>query len=523
MTTISTTGPAMPPADPEIAVIADVARVNAARFPDEDAVVDGTRRLTWRQLHERVTRLANGLRHGLGLHAGDRISVIAENSLEYYELYHGTAAARVIDVPLNQRLALSELGSIVERVNPRVIFHDEPHREAAEALAATVGATLVAIGTSDTAGLTYDSLLADSSTGRLDDHPIPSDPATICFTGGTTGQPKGCVITHGALIENGRVMPVVQGLRSRDRHLFVRPMAVAPGHRMISWHGCSGGTTVITRKFDAGDFYRHVEAERINTCLLSPTMFQMLLDAGNPSGHDVTSLRSVAYGGAPITPDLLAQVVEAFGCELHQSYGGSEAAIATHLTPQDHLDGRLASIGRPAPGATVRVVQPDGSECGAGEPGEILVRSGQVFAGYWEDQPATDDTLRDGFYWSGDLGMWSDDGYLSIVGRNKDLIISGGFNVYPIEVENALTLHPAVREAAVIGVPHQRWGESVHAVVMLHDGAQVTVDELVEFCRQHIASYKKPQSIEFVDELPRTTVGKVAKNVLRERAMSRRG
>ena len=329
------------------------------------------------------------------------------------------------------------------------------------------------------------------------------------------------MLSHGALVENGRIVPVTHGLQARDRHLFVRPMAVAPGHRMATWHGYLAGTTVIADRFEPAAFYRLVEAERINATLLSPTMFQMLLDEGNTDGHDLSSLRAVAYGGAPITPDLLGQVLDVFGCELHQNYGGSEAAIATHLSPADHLAGRLASIGRDAPGVEIRIVDEAGDEQPAGTPGELLVRSGQLFSGYWNDPATTADALRDGFYWTGDVGVRDADGYMTLVGRTKDLIISGGFNVYPIEVENVLAGHPAVRDVAVIGVPHPRWGEAVHAVVVLQPGHVVTLDELVDFCRPRIASFKKPQSVEFVDELPRTTVGKVAKNVLRDRALAR--
>jgi long-chain acyl-CoA synthetase len=506
----------------EIEVLADIARVNAVRHGSHDAVVHGQRRLTWSQLDARVVRMGNALDGALGIGPGDRISIIAENCLEYYELFHATAVAGVIAVPLNQRLAHGELLNIAERVAPRAIFHDAAHREAAGALAETVGARLVAIGEASAAGTRYDDLLASASDARRIWRPEPGDAATICFTGGTTGMPKGCIIGHGALVENGSVVRTAHGVHSLDRHLFVRPMAVAPGHRMIAWHGCSGGATIIADRFEPGSFYRLVEEERANATLLSPTMFQMLLDHGNPEQRDVSSLRAVAYGGAPITPDLLARVLEVFACGLHQNYGGSEAAIATHLTPEDHLAGRLDSIGRPAPGVDVRLVDPDGDDVGVDEPGEILVRSGQIFSGYWNDEAATSAALRDGFYWTGDLAVRDAEGYLRLVGRNKDLIISGGFNVYPIEVENVLADHPAVREVAVIGVPHERWGEAVHAVVVLHPDATATVEELTAFCRHRIASYKKPQSIEFVAALPRTTVGKIAKNVLRDQFLDHR-
>ena len=519
MTTVSDDSARQPEPDPEIRVIADIARVNASRYPEAEAVVHAGRRLTWSQLDARVVQLANALRDELDVEPGARVSAIAENCLEYFEFYHGTAVAGVIAVPLNQRLALEELADIAERVDPKVLFHDAAHLEQAESLRDRLGCRLVPIGDamSDSASTTYDSLLAAASTNRPQYRPEPGDPATICFTGGTTGLPKGCVISHGALIEFGRMIQLAQGVRLHDRHLFVRPMAVAPGHRMVSWHGVTAGCTVIANRFEAGEFYRMVEQERCTNTLLSPTMFQMLLDHGNPEGYVVGSLRSVGYGGAPITPDLLAQVVEVFGCELHQNYGGSEAASATHLTPADHQAGRLDSIGRALPGIDVEVVDADGNVLPPGGAGEIIVRGSQLFSRYWGNENATNEVLRDGYYWTGDLATRDAEGYLRLVGRTKDLIISGGYNVYPIEVENALAEHPAVRDVAVIGIPDRKWGEAVHAVIVLADGQTPDADGLVEHCRSRIASYKKPRSIEFVDELPRTTVGKIAKNVLRDR------
>ncbi len=247
-------------------------------------------------------------------------------------------------------------------------------------------------------------------------------------------------------------------------------------------------------------------------------MFQMLLDAGNKERRDLSSFRSAAYGGAPITPALLSQVLDTFDWGLHQSYGGTEAGIATHLSDKDHLEGRLDSVGRDVPGVITSIVDEKGEDVPVGIPGELLVKSDQIMTEYWRNPTATGDALRDGFYWTGDIGVKAQDGYLSIVGRRKDMIISGGFNVYPIEVENVLASHPAVREVAVIGVPDVKWGEAVHAVVVRREGAQPSAQDLIDFCRSRIASYKKPQSVEFVKKLPRTNIGKIDKNRLRQAA-----
>ena len=499
------------PAD--VSVVGDIAAANARKHPHAEAVVDGERRLTWRALHDRVLRLANALSAGLGLAPGDRASMLAENCLEYYEYFHATAAAGVVAAPLNQRLAPAELAAIVEQVEPRVMLCDEDHAEMAVELAAAASCAVVRIGGDDRFG--YERLLASASPTDSGRRPEPGTAATICFTGGTTGVPKGVVIPHRSLAACGPRTMLYQGLTGFDRHLFVRPMAVAPGHRMAAQHGFSSGATVIAPRFEPGLFHRLVEQEGATTSLLTPTMFQMLLAEPAPE-CDLSTLRTFAYGGAPSTPDLVSRVMGAFPhVGLHQVYGGTEVAVALHLGPAEHRAGLLDSVGWEVPGVEVRLVDGAGREVPDGETGEITVRSDELFSGYWRDPAATAAALRDGFCWTGDLGRRDERGYVRVVGRSKDVVISGGFNVYPIEVENVLAEHPAVAEAAVIGLRHERWGEAVHAVVVAEPGAAVTASELAAFCSGRIAAYKSPKSIEFTDALPRTPVGKIAKSVLR--------
>jgi acyl-CoA synthetase (AMP-forming)/AMP-acid ligase II len=486
---------------------------NASRFPDREAVVDGERRLTWRELLPRVSRLANGIRDGLGVRPGQRVGVLAPNCLEYYELFHATAAAQVIPVPLNQRLTAEEILQIAEQAEPSAIFFGAESEEVARELCGALGIPGVAIDGEDERS--YRALLAGGRAVAPPRAGDPEDAATICFTGGTTGIPKGVVISHRALLTFARNAMLVQRLHGADRHLFVRPMYVAPGSRMVAWHGYAGGTTVVAKRFEPREFVRLLEQERITTTLLNPTMFRMLLDDGDAQRADISSLRSVTYGGAPMTPDLLAEVVAVFDCDLAQSFGGTEIATSLTLTPEDHRAGRLDSLGREVPGVEVRIIDEDGSEAPAGQAGEIIVRSGQLMSGYWQNPELTARVLRDGWCWTGDLGRREEDGYFYLAGRKKDMIISGGFNIYPVEVENVLSSHPAVREAAVIGVPDRRWVEAVHACVVVREGMHTTAEELIEHCRARIGSYKKPRSVEFLAELPRTPLGKVAKDVLR--------
>ena len=497
----------------DVSVVGDIAAANARNHPHSEAVVDGERRLTWKALHGRVRRLANALSAGLGIAPGQRASMLAENCLEYYEFFHATAAAGVVAAPLNQRLAPGELTAIVEQVEPRVIICDADHAELAVELAAPASCPVVRIDGQDRLG--YESLLTSASPAGTACRTDPEAAATICFTGGTTGVPKGVVIPHRSLAACGPRTMLYQGLTGFDRHLFVRPMAVAPGHRMAAQHGFSSGTTIIAPRFEPGLFRRLAGQEGATTSLLTPTMFQMLLTEPTPE-HDLATLRTIAYGGAPSTPDLISRTMEAFPhVGLHHVYGGTEVAVALHLGPDEHHAGLLDSVGREVPGVEVRLVDEDGHDVPDGETGEIIVRSDELFSGYWRDPGTTASTLRDGFCWTGDLGSRDDRGYVRVVGRSKDVVISGGFNVYPIEVENILAEHPAVSEAAVIGLPHERWGEAVHAVVVPRPGAAITESELKAFCAGRIASYKTPKSIEFADTLPRTPVGKIDKVLLR--------
>jgi acyl-CoA synthetase (AMP-forming)/AMP-acid ligase II len=287
---------------------------------------------------------------------------------------------------------------------------------------------------------------------------------------------------------------------------------------MIAWHGITQGTTVVAPRFEPGEFFRLVEAERITNVLLAPTTLRMLLDHGNPQRHDLSSLVCIVYGGAPMTPQLLREVLDFFPCGLMQGYGGSEAGQVLYLSPDDHRAGRVDSNGRPVPGVDIEVRDQSGGVLPPGTVGELHVRSEMLMAGYWRDSVNTEKALRDGWYATGDLACQDPDGYVRVVGRVSDMIISGGFNVMPSEVEDVISAHPAVQEVAVYAAPDSLWGEAVEAAVVLRPGGQVTADELVELCRSRLASFKKPRRVVFVGSIPRTSVGKVDKRALRARA-----
>jgi len=500
-----------PKSPPEPQTIGDIARVNAQRSPSGEAVVDGDRRLSWVELCERTNRLANALASELSLGRHDRIAYLGHSSLEAFELLHAVPRLGALFVPLNERLAVAELERIVASTEPTALVHSEAFAELAATLAGVAG--VPRIGIRSPAAYEYDEL---SSQGSPDDPGVSvdgGDVASICFTSGTTGSPKGVMMRHGAQLAFARAETELEPILPAARHLFVRPMSVAPGHRLAAWHGLGAGATVLVPRFSAADFFRVVEEERITNVLLAPTTLRMLLDDGNSGRHDISSLRVIVYGGAPMSRELLAEVLAFFPCRILQGYGSSEAGQALYLSDDDHRSGRLHHNGRPVPGVELSVRGEDGTEVADGEVGELYVRSDQLAAGYWRDPAKTAAAFVGDWYRTGDLCTRTGDLH-RIVGRTSDMIISGGFNIMPGEVEDVLATHVAVRDVAVYGVADRIWGEAVHAAVVLQPGAEVTADELVALCRSKLASFKKPRTIVFLDALPLTPAGKVDKSSL---------
>jgi long-chain acyl-CoA synthetase len=498
--------------------IGDIAAWRAAIDGDAEAVVDGARRSTWAELADRTNRVANAFATELSIGHGDRVAYLGESTLEAFELWHAVPRLGALLVPLNDRLAPGELERIVRSVEPSALVHDVARDDLAARLAGACGARRVAVGEVDVDGR-YEDLL---DAGGAHDPAVDvdaDDASSICFTSGTTGAPKGVLMRHRAQIEFARAQTAIEPIGPGARHVFARPMSVAPGHRMAAWHGLNGGATVLVRRFSPTAFFATVERERGTNVLLAPTMLRMLLDHGNVDGCDLSSLRTVLYGGAPMPDDLLAEVLAFFRCDLVQGYGSSEAGQVLHLSSADHRLGRSGSHGRPVPGVDVEIRDADGATVADDEVGHLWVRSKQLMGGYWRDAARTAAAFRDGWYATGDLASRTSDGMYRLVGRASDMIISGGFNVMPSEVEAVLAEHPAVCDVAVFGVPDRTWGEAVRAAVVLHNGQAASADELVERCRRALASFKKPRVIDFVEALPLTSTGKVDRRALARRAL----
>jgi long-chain acyl-CoA synthetase len=498
--------------------LGDIPRLNARRYPRKPALVFAEARLTWTEVNERVNRLANALA-GRGISRGDRVAILAENDHRYLETYWALAKVGAIAVPLNYRLLEHELAALVGHSEPVALVAGTSYVETGRTLAADAKSLrhLVALGEE------YESLLAASDPTEPEPRTGADDPFAIMYTSGTTGLPKGALVTHGNLESNVYNQAIADKADPRDVNLVATPLYHMGALFMATTYTCLGCTNVILESFDEALVLQAIADERATTCLLVPTMLNRVLNHPGLGSYDLRSLRLIFYGGSTIPVSLLHRAMNAFDCSFTQGYGLTETIEATFLTAEDHvLDGdpererRLASAGREAVNAEVRIVDDDGSELAAGEIGEITIRSPSVIASYWRAPEETREAIRDGWFFTGDVGYRDEDGYLFVVDRKKDVIITGGINVYPRDVEEALYAHSAVLEAAVIGLPDEEWGEAVTAVVVLRDGHDADAQELIAHCGERLAGFKKPKSVRVVDSLPRNPSGKILKRALRE-------
>jgi long-chain acyl-CoA synthetase len=499
----------------------------AARLrPEAPAVVDGSRQVTYRELERRVDALGASLGR-LRVESGGRVGVLALNSLAHVECFLGVPAAGRVVVSLNIRLAEDELAFIVDDAEIEVLVTDVEHLERARALLARCRSlrTLVLDAPDPTGCVPYEELVVG---GRVDAKlPPASGLATISYTGGTTGRPKGVMLSHANLLANARHNLRATGHSEADRWLHVCPMFHVAGTANLLAATWVGALQVVMPRFDAQAVVETIERERITHTVLVPTMLGMLLDHPALATADLGSLRHLQYAASPISPELQRRVLDTLDCDVAQFYGMTEAApTVTHLSPVDHRRGhagdepyaqRLRSIGTPVVGVEAEVRDPEGVVAPAGDVGELWVRGPNVMLGYWRRPEATKAAFEGGWYRTGDAAYADPDGYLFVVDRLKDMIITGGENVYSIEVEAALLSHPAVLEAAVFGIPDDRWGEAVHAVVTVRDTLAVDQEELIAHCRALLAGFKIPRAIELRDEpLPKSGAGKVLKTELRK-------
>jgi acyl-CoA synthetase (AMP-forming)/AMP-acid ligase II len=492
--------------------LAGLAARNARLYPDKPAFVMGERTVTFAEHEDRARRLVTGLA-ARGVGPGARVAILSRNSLEYLDVYAAAETGGLVAAPLNFRLSAGELTGVIERIEPHAVFAHAAYADAIEGVAP--GALRVALdGPAPPGWEPLEALLAaDAATpaaaGGEDD---------VCYlmsTSGTSGRPRAAMLTRRGQWLDALALALEMRLEPADRHLAMMPLFHVGGRAIVLAHTLRGCTVHLHDGFDAAAVADDVERHRITTTQVVPTMIAWLLD-DRLAGRDLASLRLIWYASAPIPGELLRRALERFGPILIQGYGQTESGpLATTLQPAEHEIGseRLASAGRAVPGVDVRIVDERGAELPVGETGEIAIRSPFTMTGYWRGPELTADTLVDGWLRTGDMGRMDERGYVYVVDRKKDMIITGGENVYPREVEEALHGHPAVQEAAVIGVPDDVWGEAVHAIVV--PAAETSAEELIAFCRERLAHYKCPRTVELREALPRTPSGKVLKRALR--------
>ena len=473
-------------------------------YPGRTALLREGRLLSFRELHARVEGIAATLTsHGFGV--GDRFALLLPNGPDYIELMYACSMLGVIAVPLNTRLSTKEIDRVLEDARPRGIVRHSS--------LAVPGVQL-------------------SWQQVIDEEPLPirNDPAPkvfydpeavlgLIYTSGTTGQPKGVMVTHGNILAD--VHNFNYWMRYTEGGIYLH---AAPIFHIADFPGmfaapAFGASQITIPKFSAQTFCETVEREHVTHTVLVPTMINLLTQFPDARKYDLSSLQVLAYGGSPMAPELVHRTRDLLPkVKLIQVYGLSETGFLTGLQDQEHTEDKLISCGRPCPGVDLLVTDISGKQADAGQAGELIARGGNVMRGYWNNPEETAEAFRNGFFHTGDIGHQDARGYFYILDRLKDMIVTGGENVYSGEVEAVIYDHPAVREVAVFGVPDPQWGELVMACVVLKPGTALTADDLVAFCRRSLASYKLPRRVEFSEaDLPKSSTGKMLKRTLRER------
>jgi acyl-CoA synthetase (AMP-forming)/AMP-acid ligase II len=505
--------------DTDSTSIADILRGRVSASSDSPAMRFEGRVTTLRSLDQRANQVAHALRRSLpGAHG--RAGILDTNSDVFFEILFGAAKANRMLVPLNYRLAPTEIAHIVNDADIEILFAGRQFLEVAEGLTRLCPrvSQIVVIGDEGSEGA-YD---AWRDREPDDDPGVPvsrSDVILIVYTSGTTGFPKGTLLTHGNLLTNASLLADEYGRSPElDNALVCMPLFHVSGSLWALACLYAGSSLVILPRVIPSEILRSISEHRITKALFVPAVIQMLLDALGQERHDVSSLEFVLYGGSPTSPALLRRAMSTLGCDLGQVYGLTETAGSiTYLSPQDHdtsHPARLESCGKPLRHVEVRIVDGSDHPLEQGHIGEIVCRTAQNMSGYWNRPDDTADALRNGWLHTGDLGFFDEEGYLYIHDRLKDVIVRNAENVYPAEVERVLVTHPGVADVAVIGIPDDRYGEAIKALVVKKRPA-VTSDELVSFCRERLGRFKVPDSIDFVETLKRSAAGKLLKHELR--------
>jgi acyl-CoA synthetase (AMP-forming)/AMP-acid ligase II len=508
--------------------------------PDKEVIIFGEKRFTYRDFKERINRLNNGLL-SMGLKKGDHISAMIGNSNAILEVILGPTLTGIITTPINWHLKGEEIEYIVNNSESKVLLVDEeflsriiPIRSKLKDLK-----SIIVIGDNVPDGMvSYEKFLSDSSSDDLKE--ITPGHGFMLYTSGTTGRPKGA---HSLALDDPTIIDpndiadfilmmdnIANGTdfqKTTNIHLVVGPIYHAGPLAFLTATLFHGGTIVIMRKFDPEEALRLIEKEKVSTSFTPPIILKRLMDVKDKKKYDVSSMKSVVSAAAPCQAELKKKVVDYFGPVFYELYGSTEAGFNTILNPDDYQEDpeKIASVGRVAPGNKIKVLDENGKVAPNGTVGDLYLTNSMVkYLDYYRDTDKTRGSFTDidgeKYFIEGEVAYFDEDGFCYIVDRKKDMIISGGVNIYPAEIEEVILLHESVSDVAVIGVPDEEWGESVKAVIVLKENESVTADEIIALCNEHLAGYKKPRSVDFVDEIPRHDDGKLMKRLLREKYKS---
>ncbi len=489
---------------------------NVQEHPDKLAIIFEDRRYTYKAFNERVNRLANGLLKR-GVRQGDKVAYLLNNGSEVAEISFALSKIGPLSVPLNFRLKDDEISYIVENSDSSFLFFGPEFREMITKLLPRWKKIQKAVCVERNGE--YEELIQSSSPEEPSVLVKEEDEHSIMYTSGTTGFPKGAVHTHKSRIWNSLNMLVDTGLRATDVFAITTPLFhIAAGHTMLLSTLFIGGTVVIPKAFSLPEFFEIIQKEKITAFFAVPTMFIRILEHPHFKDYDLSSLRMLITGGSVISVELKEKLMRAFPqVTLDDLMGLTEGGPLSTFLPHREALRKVGSVGRAHFSQMVRVVNDRGEDVKGDEVGEIIIKGPAVMKGYYKNPEATAKALRDGWLYTGDLARVDEEGYQYLTVRRTDLIVSGGENVYPVEVERVLLLHPAVQEAAVIGIKDKEWGERVMAVVVLREGRKATEEEILSFCKEKLAGYKRPRSVAFVEELPKNQLGKVLYKELRNR------
>jgi len=498
--------------------------------PDKVAIVFEGKRYTFSQLNDRLNRLANALSN-LGVDKGDRVAMLQVNCNQCVETYFATAKLGAIYVPLNFRAKGDELTYMLNSSEANTLFVGERYIDLVNSSRSGLSSVknFISIESKHDGMLYYEDMLSSPAEEVVTE--ISDDDTTILmYTAGTTGLPKGVMLSHNSfaiyVLEN--VTPADPELE--EGNILTVPLYHVAGIQAMMAAIYGGRTLVMERQFEPVEWMELVEAEKANRAMMVPTMLKQLIEHPDFSKHDLRSLRVITYGAAPMSLEVIKKAVDVFpGVSFINAFGQTEtASTITTLGPEDHIIAgteeerekklkRLSSIGKPMSDVEMKIVDEEGHQLPVGQVGEIVARGPRVMTGYWKDEEKTEKTIdKEGWVHTSDMGYMDEDGYFFLAGRTTDMIIRAGENISPEEIEAVLHSHPKVEEVAVIGIPDEEWGEQPRAIVVVKQGETATGDEIIEYCRAKMSSFKRPRSVIFVNELPRNPMGKVLKRVLRE-------